>query len=435
MALPTASQLQIETVGEATIASPIADVEFVPDDCRILASADMLRLRPYFDRGEPLPCFERAGPRERIFFEPKELVCGVVTCGGLCPGLNDVIRSIVLTLRHMYGVERVLGFRYGYAGLGLEAPFEPMVLEPRTVRDIHNEGGTILGTSRGPQAVSTMVDTLERYGVGILFTIGGDGTLRGAQAIVEEVRRRGLAISVIGIPKTIDNDLTWTTRSFGFATAVDEAQRALAGAHAEAIGAWNGIGLVKLMGRHSGFIAAHATLSSSDVNFCMVPEVPFALEGEDGFLSVLERRIAARHHAVVVVAEGAGQELVEREGPPARDASGNVKLADIGSFFKTRIEQHFAARGIEISIKYIDPSYMIRSLRANPTDSEFCLVLGQHAVHAGMSGRTNLLVGHWNQAFVHVPMHLSTSGRRNIDPRGDLWRSVLHTTGQPPRMG
>ena len=435
MALPTPDQLKIDTLGEAKIASPIANVGFVPDECRILATADTLRLQPYFDRGDPLPCFERAGPRERVFFDPSRLVCGIVTCGGLCPGLNDVIRSIVLTLKHMYGVDRVLGFRFGYAGLGREPLAPPMMLEPRVVRDIHNEGGTILGTSRGPQEVSTMVDTLERHGVGILFTIGGDGTLRGAQAIAEEVRRRGSAISVVGIPKTIDNDLQWTTRSFGFATAVDEAQRSLTGAHAEAIGAWNGIGLVKLMGRHSGFIAAHATLSSSDVNFCMVPEVPFSLDGEAGFLSVLERRIESRHHAVVVVAEGAGQELVEREGPPDRDASGNVKLVDIGSFLKQRIEQHFRSRSIDVSIKYIDPSYTIRSLRANPTDSEFCLVLGQHAVHAGMSGRTNLVVGHWNQSFVHVPIELSTTARRNIDPHGDLWRSVLHTTGQPANMG
>jgi 6-phosphofructokinase 1 len=435
MTLPSAAELEIEVLGEATRASPIADVAHVPDDCRILASADMLRLRPYFEHGEPLPCFERAGPRERIFFEPSDLVCGIVTCGGLCPGLNDVIRSIVLTLRHMYGVERVLGFRYGYAGLGEAPPAEPMELDPRVVRDIHNEGGTILGSSRGPQAVSTMVDTLVRHRVGILFTIGGDGTLRGAQAIAGEIRARGLPIAVVGIPKTIDNDLKWTTRSFGFATAVDEAKTSLAGAHAEAIGAWNGIGLVKLMGRHSGFIAAHATLSSSDVNFCMVPEVPFALEGEDGLLAVLERRIAARHHAVIVVAEGAGQELLERDGPPKRDASGNVKLGDIGTFLKQRIEQHFRAREIPISIKYIDPSYTIRSVRANPLDSEFCLVLGQHAVHAGMSGRTNLVVGHWNQAFVHVPIELATSGRRNVDPRADLWRSVLHTTGQPANMG
>jgi 6-phosphofructokinase 1 len=434
MTLPSASELQIETLGEATHPSPIADVEFVPDDCRILASADMLRLGPYFDRGEPLPCFERAGPRGRVFFDPAKLVCGVVTCGGLCPGLNDVIRSIVLTLKHMYGVERVLGFRYGYAGLGHDPPAQPMVLDARAVREIHNEGGTILGTSRGPQDVGTMVDTLERYGVGILFTIGGDGTLRGAQAIAEEVAKRGKAIAVVGIPKTIDNDLQWTTRSFGFATAVDQAKTSLAGAHAEAVGAWNGIGLVKLMGRHAGFIAAHATLSSSDVNFCMVPEVPFSLEGDNGFLAVLERRLEARHHAVVVVAEGAGQDLLERDGPVGRDASGNVKLGDIGVFLKQRIEQHFRDRDVPVTIKYIDPSYTIRSVRANPMDSEFCLVLGQHAVHAGMSGRTNLVVGHWNQAFVHVPMHLSSSERRSINPRADLWRSVLHSTGQPPHM-
>lgn len=432
--LPAASELAIEGLGEARFPSPIRGVQFVPEACRILASADMMRLQPYLDRNETLPAFERAGPRPRVFFDRSDLVCGIVTCGGLCPGLNDVIRSIVLTLKFMYGVERVLGFRYGYAGLRPDTPHAPMELDQRAVHDIHKEGGTVLGTSRGPQEASAMVDTLERRGVRILFTLGGDGTLRGAQAIAQEIRERGLPMAVIGIPKTIDNDLRWTVRSFGFATAVDEAQTSLAAAHTEAHGAWNGIGLVKLMGRHSGFIAAHATLSNSDVNFCLVPEVPFALDGGRGFLSMLERRIRERHHAVVVAAEGAGQDLIERQGPERRDASGNSRLADVGVFLKDQIAAHFRDRDIPVTIKYIDPSYTIRSVPANPTDSEYCLVLGQHAVHAGMSGRTNLLIGHWNHAFVHVPMHLATSGRRQIDPDSDLWRTVLHTTGQPAVM-
>jgi 6-phosphofructokinase 1 len=277
-----------------------------------------------------------------------------------------------------------------------------------------------------------MVATLRRHKVGVLFAIGGDGTLRGAQVIVDEIRRQRLQIAVIGIPKTIDNDLQWTERSFGFATAVAEAKNVLAGAHAEAMGAWNGIGLVKLMGRHSGFISAHATLSSNDVNFCLVPEVPFDLEG--GFFDALEHRIRERHHAVVAVAEGAGQELVARVGGPATDASGNIKLADIGTFLRDRIPEHFERRGVSVTVKYIDPSYAIRSVPANPLDSEFCLVLGQNAVHAAMSGRTNLVIGYWNRSFVHVPAPLATAGRRQIDLNGDLWRSVLETTGQPGSM-
>jgi 6-phosphofructokinase 1 len=302
-------------------------------------------------------------------------------------------------------------------------------LTPKAVEDIHQQGGTILGSSRGPQDVSEMVDTLERMNVGILFTIGGDGTLRGAQAIAEEIGRRNLKIGVVGIPKTIDNDISFVQRSFGFLTAVSEATTAIYSAHAEAEGARNGIGLVKLMGRHAGFIAAHATLANSDVNFCLVPEVPFTLEG---FLAALKARLESRQHAVVVVAEGAGQELIETKGE--RDASGNIRLGDIGVFLKNHINEYFKRGGREISLKYIDPSYIIRSMPASPPDSAFCLMLGHNAVHAGMAGRTNMVVGYWKDEFTHVPISVAVSKRKQIDPMERLWTGVLSSTGQPREM-
>jgi 6-phosphofructokinase 1 len=352
----------------------------------------------------------------------------------VCPGLNNVIRSVVLTLTHSYGVRRVLGFRYGYAGLAEKSGHEPMLLMSDLVDTIHQQGGTLLGSSRGPQDLGDMIATLQRYNVGILFTIGGDGTLRGASALGQEIQRRKLPISIIGIPKTIDNDLAWVQRSFGFSTAVEEATKSIAAAHTEARGAWNGIGLVKLMGRHSGFIAAHATLANPDVNFCLVPEVPFTLEGEGGFLQALERRLASRHHAVIVVAEGAGQEILQDPANQQRDASGNLRLQDVGVFLRDHITRHFAARRIESSIKYIDPSYIIRSLPTNAIDSEFCLVLGQQAVHAGMAGRTDMVVGFWSQGFTHMPIALAIGQRKQLDPQGLAWQSVLQTTGQPAVM-
>lgn len=276
-----------------------------------------------------------------------------------------------------------------------------------------------------------MVDTLMAHRVSVLFAIGGDGTLRGASALHAEIARRGLTIGVIGVPKTIDNDLEWIDRSFGFATAVDEAQRTLVAAHQEARGAWNGIGLVKLMGREAGFIAAHATLANCDVNFCLVPEVPFALEGRNGFLRALERRLDEKHHAVIVVAEGAGQQLIQQAGDVQRDESGNIRLKDIGVFLKDHMGRYLKERKGRSTIKYIDPSYSIRSLPANSIDAEFCLVLGQHAVHAGMAGRTNIIVGYWNQRFTHVPIPLVVSARRQLDPSGDTWQRVLEATGQP----
>ncbi|MGE5842350.1 MAG: ATP-dependent 6-phosphofructokinase, partial [Deltaproteobacteria bacterium] len=387
-------------------------------------------VQEYLRSGKEPPQFETAGPREKIYFDPSKLKCGIVTCGGLCPGLNDVIRAIVLGLFYHYGVKTVFGFRYGYEGLTYRYGHVPLELNPEVVKDVHKLGGSILASSRGPQDISEMVDTLDRMNIGILFTIGGDGTLRGAQAISEEVGRRGLKIAVIGIPKTIDNDISFVQSSFGFDTAVSESRTAIDSAHAEALGARNGVGLVKLMGRESGFIAAFATMANSDVNFCLIPEARFTIEG---FLTALKERLKARGHAVIVVGEGAGQDLMQGTG--ARDASGNVRFGDIGLFLKDQINGYFKKEGIEVNLKYIDPSYTIRSLPANPRDSAFCLLLGRHAVHAGMSGRTGMVVANWKGEFTHVPIRMAVSSRKKIDPNGRFWSTVLSCTGQPREMG
>jgi len=416
----------IARLGEARVLSPMSGVRFTGEDERVLYHSTLAGLKPWLDRGEEPPALECAGPRERLFFDPASLACGIVTCGGLCPGLNDVIRAIVLSLRHHYGVQKVYGFRYGYEGLAHRHGHAPLELTPELVSRISEIGGSILGSSRGPQSPGEMVDTLERLNIRILFAIGGDGTLRGAQTLSDEALRRGLHISVIGIPKTIDNDVSFVQRTFGFDTAVTEARRATYAANTEAEAARNGIGLVKLMGRDSGFIAAYSVLVDSQVNFCLVPEVPFSMEG---FLAALQKRIQRRGHAVIVAAEGAGQDLLTRSGE--RDASGNVKHGDIGVFLRDRIKEHFKQAGIEISLKYIDPSYTIRSMPATPHDAAFCLLLGHNAVHAGMSGRTSMVVGFWNHQFTHVPISLAVSSRKKIEPDGALWNSVLASTGQP----
>jgi 6-phosphofructokinase 1 len=323
-------------------------------------------------------------------------------------------------------VRTIYGFPYGYEGLAPKFGHEPVVLTPQVVAQINEMGGTMLGSSRGNQDVPVMVDTLERMKIGILFCIGGDGTQRGALAIGEEARRRGLKLSVIGIPKTIDNDISYVQKTFGFETAVSEAKRATYAAHAEAAGARNGIGLVKLMGRDSGFIAAYSVLVDNQVNFCLIPEVPFTLAG---LLDALKQRLDRRGHAVIVVAEGAGQELFEATGE--RDASGNIKYGDIGILLRDSIKEHFKRTGMEINLKYIDPSYIIRSQTANPHDSAFCLLMGHNAVHAGMAGRTGMIVGFWNHQFTHVPISAAVSSRKKIDPAGWVWSSVLASTGQP----
>ena len=421
--------LAIERIGRPTIDSPLIQSKrhFVDDDERIFVFSHSHDLRGSKDSGKEPPTFERAGPRRKIFFDPAGLNCGVVTCGGLCPGLNDVVRTITLSLIWQYGVKNVYGFRYGYAGLTSKPPQPPLLLTTERVNDIHLRGGDILSSSRGPQDVDEMVDNLERMGIGVLFTIGGDGTLRGSRDLAEAIKKRGLKISVIGVPKTIDNDISGIEQSFGFSTAVEAARAAICGGHEEARGAWNGVGLVKLMGRDSGFIAAYATLANSDVNFCFIPEVPLVLEE---FLSALEKRLDKRHHAVVVVAEGAGGHLTAENGAQRKDASGNILRQDIGLILKEKIAEYFRQKKKNLSLKYIDPSYIIRSLPADSNDSAFCVMLGQNAVHAGMSGRTNMVVGYWNQYFVNIPTALTVLKRKKVDPEGHLWQTVLEITGQ-----
>lgn len=420
---------KIQRLGDCSVPSPMRGTRFTRDSEKVIYHTSLADIQALIDKRAGIPAMESAGPRERIFFDPSKLTCGIVTCGGLCPGLNDVIRSIVLSLYHHYGVGTVYGFRYGYEGLVPGYRHKPLELTAESVRGIYEIGGTILGSSRGPQDPAEMVRFLEDLKIGILFTIGGDGTLRGAQKIAEEAARRGLSISVIGIPKTIDNDISFVQKTFGFETAVSEARRATYAAHTETDAARNSIGLVKLMGRDSGFIAAYSVLVNSNVNFCLVPEVPFTLKG---FLEALKQRLGLRGHAVIVVAEGVGQHFMEKTSE--RDASGNIKYGDVGIFLRDAIREYFQQSGKEINLRYIDPSYTIRSTPSNAHDSAFCLLLGQSAVHAGMSGRTNMLVSFWNHQFTHVPISLAVSERKKIDPRSMLWSSVVASTGQPADM-
>ena len=447
-----ASDLQIKTLGPCRYDSPIR-ARLGGDALHHVGSADRVLLD---DRASSvgaseasrhgMPAFELAGPRDRIYFDPSTLRAGIVTCGGLCPGINNVVRGLVLELTHAYGVREILGFRYGYEGLVRRIGHQPLRLVPELVRDIHQHGGTMLGTSRGNQQAAEMVDTLQDLGVQALFVIGGDGTLRGAATIVAETERRGFPVSVVGVPKTIDNDIHFIDRSFGFESAYSAAVAAIRSAHVEATGARNGVGLVKLMGRHSGFIACHAALAATDANFVFIPEVPLRLDGERGFLRHLERRLSERGHAVIVVAEGAAQELCiesssgttrNGEGParsgsaPLTDASGNLRLKDIGMVLRDRINQHFRERGVEITLKYIDPSYQIRTVAASPSDSVYCWNMARNAVHAAMAGNTEMLIGRWHGRFVHLPVPLATRFRKQVDIKEELWMSVLEATGQP----
>jgi 6-phosphofructokinase 1 len=437
----TAADLAVRSLGPATIASPLdGSLLHARDTVHYVAETDRVLLDDTLDmagrRGLPareLPSFEPGGPRSRLFFEPERTRAGVVTCGGRCPGLNNVVRGLVLELYGHYGVTSVTGFRNGYLGVTRTGAKDGMTLTPETVRGINGEGGTMLGTSRGEQDVVEMVDTLAQRAIDMLFVVGGDGTLRGAQAIADEADRRGMPLAVVGIPKTIDNDIPWIDHSFGFQTAFSRAAESIRAAHTEARSTPDGVGLIKLMGRHSGFIAAYASLASEDVDMVLVPEVPVVLDGEHGVLAHLERVLDRQGHAVVVVAEGSGQDLFP-DGQRTHDASGNVRLADVGGLLRDRITERLTANGRTVSLRYVDPGYAIRSVPANPFDSVYCTRLAQAAVHAAMAGRTATVVGRWHGRFVHLPIALATASRNQVDPNGDLWLSVLESTGQPVHL-
>jgi 6-phosphofructokinase 1 len=431
----------ISTLGKGNVISPLKQSQrpdspvykFVKDDERILYDVSVDNFHNYKETGIIPISFEKAGPKETIFFEPAKTKVGIVTCGGLCPGLNNVIRSLVNQLYYRYGISRILGIKYGYEGLISRYNHPVVELTAPMVSDIHLLGGTLLGTSRGNQDVEKMVDTIEILNLNILFCIGGDGTLRGAHAVYEEIQKRKLKIGVAGIPKTIDNDIDLIQKSFGFETAFSIANDIIRNAHNEAHGAYNGIALVKLMGRDSGFIAASAALAIQEVNFVLIPEISFDLHGIRGFLKVLRKRLEDRHHAVVVVAEGAGQDLFE-SNDQEKDASGNVKHKDIGVYLKEKIIEEFDAKGFPYSIKYIDPSYIIRSAPANANDSKFCNLLAQNAVHAALAGKTDFVMGFWNDQFTLLPIPMAVAKRKKIDVEGELWWNVLEATGQPYSM-
>lgn len=430
--MPPALDTAIQNLGPCLHESPLA-LNTVRGDRIGNFVSDRVRVRHQVEiaPGEPVDAetfFEKAGPRQKIFFEPRKTRAAIVTCGGLCPGLNNVIRSAFLELHHNYGVREVLGIRHGYQGLTFKAE-PPLVLTPELVDHIHRDGGTILSSSRGQQPVGEMVDFLMQRDIDVLLCVGGDGTQKGSHALAEEIARRQLPIAVVGVPKTIDNDIQYVRQTFGYFSAIESARAILDGAHCESKGAPNGIGLVKLMGRDSGFIAAGAAVASQEVNFVLVPEVPLRLDGPKGFLAALHRRMVERHHAVVVVAEGAGQDLLEQEA--GRDKSGNRKKADVGIFLRDRIAAFFKEKGTEANLKYIDPSYVIRSVPANSQDARLCDGFARHAVHAAMAGKTDLIIGDWYGVFIHVPIPLAVASRKKIDIESDLWHAVISATGQP----
>ncbi len=439
--MTTLADLTVSQLGEPRYDSPLSEFlagrrtgeHYVEEGDRVVFHDTVSQLNDLGGDPATWPSFEPGGPRRRLYFPPGSTRVGIVTCGGLCPGLNDVIRGLVMELAKHYGIGEVTGFRNGYAGMVEGCGFPPIRLTPEVVHDINAQGGTILGTSRGAQDPERIVDELLAQGIDLLFVIGGDGSMRGATRIAAALRAREVPIGVIGVPKTIDNDIAFIGQSFGFVTAFSAAVKSINAAMVEARSAVGGVGLVKLMGRHSGFIACYAALANHEADFVLIPEVPFGLGGPNGFLATLHQRVKERGSAVVVVAEGAGHDILAHTGET--DPSGNARLGDIGLHLKAEITGYFAGQASPLTLKYIDPGYMIRSVRADPHDSVYCVRLAQAAVHAGMAGRTDMVVGRRHNRFIHVPIAHVVSQSHQVAPDGDLWLSVLESTAQPVAMG
>ncbi|WP_397601861.1 ATP-dependent 6-phosphofructokinase [Silvanigrella sp.] len=431
-----------QSFGQAHIPSPLRvsfqTENFIEDGKdRILVDISLEGLlkasRP--DNGKILfqpSTFELAGPREKIFWNPDNLKVAIVTCGGLAPGLNNVVQNLVTFLSDRYRVKNIYGVPFGYQGfthdpLTKRFAFGWRRLDSLSVQNIDFEGGSVLGTGRGHSNPISIVDALMLRDINILFTIGGDGTLAGANAIHEEIKRRKVPIALIGIPKTIDNDVLWVSKTFGFESAVGKAVEALRCAQTEARSAFHGIGLVKIMGRNCGALTATAAVAMNDIDFVLVPEVPICLDGQNGLLNAIVRKVIDKGYITIAVAEGAGQELF----PPSeieKDASGNVKLKDIGKFLQKVITDEFKSRNIETTLKYIDPSYMLRSQTTSADDSVFCAKLGQNAA---MAGKTGCMIGYAHERFTHVPLAAAALGKKHLNVNEPLWLSVLAATGQP----
>ena len=417
----------VDELGTPSIKPPLHDVSYVNGEYVVYEKSPQKIIEEYEKHGA-ISSFIKAGPREKIFHDPKWTKAAILTAGGLCPGLNDVIKGLTITLKVDYKVPVVYGIRYGYQGLNPEFGHEPIILDEAFVDDIHESGGTVLGSSRGRQPEEVMVETLKRMNINVLFCIGGDGTLRCAHDTYKVIKEQNLNISVVGIPKTIDNDISFIDRTFGFETAVYATNSVITAAHNEAKGAYNGVGLIHVMGRDSGFIAAYAALANTHVNYCLVPEEEFYLyDGDNPLLPCLRERLKKRKHAVIIVAEGAGQHLFD-EKDVKLDKSGNKLHQNIGVFLRDEIKKWAAKENMEISIKYFDPTYNIRSVPAHGTDAVFCQMLAQNAVHAAMTGYTDAVIGHWNDEFTIVPIPMATSKRKKIDVNGPLWNSIKAVT-------
>uniref|UniRef100_A0A7S1RYX3 Phosphofructokinase domain-containing protein n=1 Tax=Alexandrium catenella TaxID=2925 RepID=A0A7S1RYX3_ALECA len=365
----------------------------------------------------------RANACKEIWWDPSEVRAAVVTCGGLCPGLNSIIREVTNTLWHQYDVRHIYGIQAGYNGLSNPEKHKPIQLSPDKVRDIHMKGGSILKAGRGGFNPEQICDRLERLGINMVFTVGGDGTQHASHLLYEEAKRRNLDISIVGLPKSIDNDILFFDKTFGFDSAVSTAADIMRNGWVEATSCDKGVGIVKLMGRDAGFVAMHAALASTIVDLVMIPEVNVKLED---VIEHIDSTLARKNFMLIAIAEGAGQEFV---ATGEKDATGHTKYGDIGTFLRDEINAHLKKSGGRSF--YIDPSYIIRSCPIRPNDHIYCSRLARDAVHCAMRGYTGVCVGPIHNIIVIMPSELIASGKRRVKLTSSAWQSCVQSCNMP----
>ena len=373
------------------------------------------------DNGE---LYIRGGPRFHIALDNLRVKACIMTCGGLCPGLNVVIRELVMALRYNYGVAEIYGIKWGFLGFTQKECW--IKLEPEDVKHIHLLGGTVLGTSRRGFDGEEISKQLIKNNVNMVFFIGGDGTHRGIKELSKILKEKKKKIILVGIPKSIDNDMPIIDKSFGLESVVQESVRTIRAANVEANCNLNGIGLVKLFGRSSGFVAMLSTLAARDVNICLIPEIPFNLYGENGLLDFIFQRMQVKEHCVIVVSDGARFSVKDYK------TSNGRPVEDIGLVIKKEIIEKSEELGIEVNLKYMDPTYVVRAVPANEYDCNLCAKLAESAVHCAFAGFTNFSVGMINNKPCMIPLEkMCGKSERKVEFNSDDYLMLLASTGQP----
>lgn len=345
---------------------------------------------------------------------------GVLTGGGDCPGLNAVLRAVVKTAMGRYGYE-VTGFKDGYRGLVMN---DYVRFKPGDVSGILDKGGTILGTSNRDNPFKfaierddkveykdmsdRVIDNIGMHKIDCMVLIGGDGTLTSAR----DFARKG--INVIGVPKTIDNDLSGTDITFGFMTAVDTATEAIDKLHSTAE-SHHRVMILEVMGRYAGWIALESGIAGG-ADVILIPEIPYDISKVAQ--KVMERKNEGKHFSIVVVAEGAkdknGNMVVSKV---VEDSPDPIRLGGIGNKIAGEIEE---LTGIETRVTVL--GHLQRGGRPIPYDRILSTRYGVAAVELINQGKFGMMVSLKGNEITAVSLEEAVGKLKTVPPDGELIR-------------